>query len=129
MEPKLQITVRNIARNDQLPEIVDWIGERFERLLARKPDISHCEVTVSLPHRSHSTSNDYQVRVDVSSGRMQAHAHSHGKGIDGADVHCSIARAFSAAEAQLTHANPWSSRRSRGRPWLLGGHGPLLAEG
>jgi ribosome-associated translation inhibitor RaiA len=102
MEPKLQISVTHLARNAQLPRIVNHIERRLSRLSRRRPDLARCSVTVSLPHRRHRKHNDYQVLVDLVTRRTEAHATSHGHRLDGSDVCTCIKRAFKAAETQLS---------------------------
>lgn len=99
MKLPLQLSFKNLERDQQITELIKQKAEKLDRLC---PDVIQCHVTVAIPHRSRRTGNLFDVTIDISlPGKEVAVSHESQDEIENKDIRHVLKVAFDAAYRQV----------------------------
>jgi ribosome-associated translation inhibitor RaiA len=103
MKLPLQISFKNLARDEHITEIIKEKAAKLDRLC---DDIIQCRVMIDIPHRNHKTGNFYSVRLDISvPGVELAASREADNEIENKDIHHVLKEAFESAYRQVEYYN------------------------
>jgi ribosome-associated translation inhibitor RaiA len=103
MKLPLQISFKNMERDEQITELVKEKCNKLDRLSS---EIIQCHVTVAMPHRSHRTGNFYDITIDVSlPGKEIVFTHESQDEIENKDFRHVLKVAFDAVYRQIEDYN------------------------
>jgi putative sigma-54 modulation protein len=99
MKLPLQISFKNLVRDEHIAKLIQEKAAKFDRL---SDEVIQSHVTVTVPHRSRKSGNFYNVRIDISvPGKEIVVNHEDNKAIENKDIHHVLKVAFDAAYRQL----------------------------